>query len=103
MRVDLRKAIEFIGRVAGGSSRPDWTLEVISCLLAGGCVVALQFALGPSEFKIPVVSLRMIRPMSCSVSSASLAKSAGPRPRRSAIRWTVRSSFEGCCLAIRAV
>ena len=43
----LRKTMDFIGRAAGGSSRPDWTLEAISCLLAGACVVVLQFLLGP--------------------------------------------------------
>lgn len=42
----LRKAMDFIGRTAGESSRPDWTLEAISCLLAGACVVVLQFVLG---------------------------------------------------------
>ncbi|MDA9539019.1 hypothetical protein ACM41_23210 [Bradyrhizobium sp. CCBAU 21362] len=28
-------------------TRPNWTLEAISCLLAGACVVVLQFLLGP--------------------------------------------------------
>lgn len=42
----LRKAMDFIERTAGGSSRPDWTLDAISCLLAGACVVVLHFVLG---------------------------------------------------------
>lgn len=91
----MRKTLECIERLVLRSSRPDWTLEALSCLLAGACVVMLQLTLGPEAGRLftptsmppePRKALRVPRLMT---RASMRRKHTAERPIRNKLGWWI--------------